>query len=138
VLATHADAEQRYASLRQLALVASQSALQADYPQLRLTGVDHAALAAFGGWQAHEKRRVDWDWISGYRQFRFRYPKRFEAAMWHGTALQSLSLGRPTYNGTALRLDFVEAAPAGREVAVFPILLVAMRTYADMLGRQTV
>ncbi len=104
------------------------------YSQLRLTTLDHATLKAAESWSGHPKRRVDWDWIGSYSSLKYRYPKRFEAAVWYRGKLNGLSIGRPTYNGGSLRLDFIEASPVDREIAVFDIIVVAMRTYADMLG----
>ena len=53
----------------------------------------------------------------------------------NGNGYISLTLGRPTYYGTALRLDFIEANPEKpKDIAVFPIVLFAMIVYAEALG----
>ncbi|OZG72939.1 hypothetical protein BTA51_13340 [Hahella sp. CCB-MM4] len=134
MLATHMDAERRYGKIRQETLKAAESVICGDYPQLKLTTLDLATLRAADAWACHPCRRVDWDWMGSYGAIKFRYPKRFEAAVWYKEKLNGLSLGRPTYNGGSLRLDFVEASPLNREIAIFDIIVVAMRTYADMLG----
>ena len=137
--ATHIDAERRYSEIRSKALSASEAVLNRKLPELKLSRINKAALEAFKAWENHPKRRVDWDWFNDYGHFKFRYPKRFEAAVWHKNKLASLTLGRPTYpRGTALRLDFIEASPFDREIAVFAIVIVAMRTYADMLGAKEI
>jgi hypothetical protein len=78
---------------------------------------------------------VGWDWFDGYSIFRFRHPKRFELALWGGSDLHALSLGRPTYNGNHLRLDLVEAQPRdlGPRPPVLPDILVAYVIYARLL-----
>ncbi len=56
-------------------------------------------------------------------------------AIWHKKSLASLTLGRPTYNGTALRLDFIEANPENiEELKIFSVALFSMMTYAEALG----
>jgi hypothetical protein len=134
MLATHTDAEQRYSVLRKDALRASEGVLKQDYPDLRLTTIDTMTLNAARQWEKYPNRKVDWDWLGHYPAFRFRYPKRFEVAVWYKKKLNCLSLGRPTYTGTALRLDFIEGSPAKREIAVFEVVITAMLTYGKMLG----
>jgi hypothetical protein len=134
MLATHLEAEQRYGILRNNALRASEQELRLEYPELRLTTIDSAALQASRAWSELPGRRVNWDWRASMPAFRFRYPKRFEVAVWYRRQLNCLSIGRPTYAGTALRLDFIEGSPAKREIAVFEVVLVAMFTYAKLLG----
>ena len=134
MLSTHLDAERRYNQIRRETLKAAESQIRRTYLHLRLTLFDATVLNAAQVWKTHPKRRVSWDWFSGYQSFKFRHPKRFEAAVWYKDKLNGLSLGRPTYNGSSLRLDFIEASPEDREIAVFDIIVVAMRTYADMLN----
>lgn len=134
MLATHADAEKRYDVIRRETLKAAENLVRRNYPQLRLTTIDAATLNAADAWSNNPTRRVNWDWLSSYNSIKFRHPKRFEAAVWYKGQLNGLSLGRPTYNGSSLRLDFIEASPVDRELAVFEIIIVAMRTYADLLG----
>lgn len=138
MLATHIDAEKRYQSIRETALAASEGILKKEYAELKLTIINQTALSASQQWEGHNKRHVDWDWFNSYGAFKFRYPKRFEVAVWHKNKLASLTLGRPTYHGSSLRLDFIEASPSEREIAVFEIVIVAMRVYADMLGAREI
>lgn len=135
MLASHQDAERRYHFFRQAVVDEVARELAARSQGLRVTLITAAALAHAGDWRQNAFRRVDWDWLQGYRVFRFRHPKRFEMALWQGGQLLSLSLGRPTYNGRRARLDLVEANPAHTgEPRIFPIVLLAIATYADMLG----
>jgi hypothetical protein len=83
---------------------------------------------------------VGWDWAAGYSVFRFRHPKRFELAAWEQGTLMALSLGRPTYNGNHLRLDFVEAQPRslGPRPALFDDVLVAYNVYGRLLNAKQI
>ncbi|MCW8127377.1 hypothetical protein [Microbulbifer halophilus] len=132
MLATHMDAERRYDLLRKASLRAIASQLDsARGLELRL--IDQKALSKAGEWSLFPERKVDWEW-SNYHDFRLRYPKRFELALWHRSQLASLSLGRPTYSATGLRLDFIEKNPRVEDIKVFQITLAAMNVYADTLG----
>ena len=134
MLATHVDVERRHDRIRRETLKATENIIQKNYPQLKLTTLNAHCLKATENWKGHPKRRVDWEWPDSYGELKFRYPKRFEAAVWYKGKLNGLSIGRPTYNSGSLRLDFIEVSPGDREIAVFDIIVVAMRTYADMLG----
>ncbi len=102
MLATHLDAERRYNEIRKTAL----RAISSQVPQgllLDFKLINEAALTASKKWALSSERLIDWNWVKGYRTFKFRYPKRFELALWYKNKLVSLSLGRPTYAGTSLR-----------------------------------
>ncbi len=133
MLATHFDAERRYNEIRKTALRAISAQIS---PSLSLDFklIDEKALIASEKWDFSSDRLVDWNWNDGYKNFRFRYPKRFELALWHKNKLASLSLGRPTYAGTSLRLDVIERSPEEREIKVFPAVIAAMAVYASALG----
>lgn len=136
MLATHRDAEDRYTQIRKAVIeqVNNDFANRGEKNnKARL--FDEAALSQTKNWSSSPKRRVDWDWIEGYGAFKFRYPKRFEMALWHGGKLASLTLGRPTYTGARMRLDFIEACPTKpTDLKVFEISLFAIGTYAQALG----
>ena len=72
--------------------------------------------------------------------FRRRYPKRFEVAIWDASSLIGVSLGRPTYAGQHLRLDIIEARPRslGPRSAVLPDVLLAYTVYAQMLDAKSI
>lgn len=135
--ATHLDAEQRYNGTRNTVIFATQQRLQQDsaYRAIRLAQIDRAALIAAKQWELSPNRHTDWNWFEGYSAFRFAHPKRFELAIWENNELISLTLGRPTYHGTAMRMDFLEAAPdyEGR-IKIFPIAFLALMAYARALG----
>lgn len=137
MLATHLNAERRYHEIRKTALRAiSGQVSPASHLDFRL--VDDKALSASQVWSESKQRLVAWDWFANYGAFKFRYPKRFELALWHKNNLESLSLGRPTYHGTGMRLDFIEGNPNHREVKVFPVVMAAITTYAEALGANEV
>lgn len=134
MLATHQDAEKRYGAIRTKVLAVAESMLKGNFPGLQLKTIDTEALKAVEGWAGHPGRRVNWDWAESYPELCFRHPKRFECAIWNRGQLNGLSLGRPTYRGGSLRLDFVEATPGDKDIPVMDVVVVAMQTYADMLG----
>ncbi|WP_444910467.1 hypothetical protein [Microbulbifer sp. TRSA005] len=134
MLATHQDAERRYGAIRTQVLAVAEELVKVDYPGLKLTTINEAVLRAAKGWESHPNRRINWDWTEVYPEIKFRYPKRFECAVWNRESLDVLSFGRPTYTSGSLRLDFVEASPVKRKHSVFNIIIVAMRTYAEVLG----
>ena len=99
--------------------------------------IDVSALNASKKWNNSSHRKVDWDWVSGYDTFKFRYPKRFEMALWHNRQLISLSLGSPSYQGTKLRLDYIEANPdKPADLKVFQSTFIAMVAYAQAIGAE--
>ncbi len=133
MLATHFDAEKRYCEIRKTALNAISSQVPSSL-SLKFRLIDKESLNASKQWAHTSERLVDWDWVEGYSSFKFRYPKRFELALWHKNKLVSLSLGRPTYTGTSLRLDVIEGSPEEREIKIFPAVIAAMAVYATALG----
>lgn len=141
MLATHLDAEQRYELLRKQALQVTTETIQAQGVHgLKLTTINAEALTASKRWERSKIRQVDWDWVDGYGAFKFRYPKRFEMALWESRQLIGLSLGRPTYQGTALRLDFVEASPIdlGDRPAIIEFVLLGYDIYARLLNAKQI
>lgn len=141
MLATHADAERRYSELRKIALKVTQDSLQGqNITNINLSTITNEALVASRSWNKSKVRRVDWDWINGYNMFRFRYPKRFEMAIWNYKKLIGLSMGRPTYQGSALRLDVVEAAPSdlGDRPSIFDTILLGYGVYARMINAKQI
>ena len=136
MLATHRDAEERYTIIRQAVIdEVNKEFLRANQNSFKAKLIDHSALSQSQIWGLSQKRRVDWDWVIGYGAFKYRHPKRFEMALWHNGTLVSLSLGRPTYSGTKLRLDFIEGNPdKPPSVKVFHPTFLAMVGYAQALG----
>jgi len=137
MLATHIDAERRYNDIRKTGLRAVSSQVSSGL-SLEFKLINEAALTASRKWALSSDRLVDWDWIEGYKNFKFRYPKRFELALWHKSKLVCLSLGRPTYAGNSLRLDVIEGSPEEREIKVFPAVIAAMTVYAYALAAKEI
>jgi hypothetical protein len=81
-------------------------------------------------------RQVSFDWKAYLHQYRKVCPKRFELAVWYNGRLESLSLGRPSYKGTRLRLELIERVPSNSSLRgrVFPITEIALIAYANLLG----
>lgn len=136
MLATHMDAEQRYTKIRQAVFEElNKELLRSEQRIFRAGLIDSAALSQSRLWNLSSRRKVNWDWVEGYSAFRFRHPKRFEMALWYNNTLASLSLGRPTYQGARLRLDFIEGNPdKPSHVKVFEPTFLAMVAYAHALG----
>ncbi|MGI9279843.1 MAG: hypothetical protein ACR2PX_09450 [Endozoicomonas sp.] len=136
MLATHRDAENRYSIIREAVLdQVNQDFANRGEINNRVKLIDNTALTQSKNWDYSSKRRVDWDWVEGYANFKFRYPKRFEMALWHSGKLASLTLGRPTYTGQRMRLDLIEACPEKpADLKVFEISLFAIGIYAETLG----
>ncbi len=136
MLATHQDAENRYTRIRQTVLdEVNKNLAHSKQRKLKATLINQSALNHADKWSYSSNRRVDWEWFKGYASFRFRYPKRFEMALWHGNSLASLSLGRPTYRGSKMRLYFLEGNPdKSKDIKVFEHNFLAIAGYAQVLG----
>ncbi|WP_444995438.1 hypothetical protein [Aliikangiella sp. IMCC44359] len=136
MLVTHRDAENRYTKIRQAVLdEVNKDLVHSKHGKLKATLINQSALAQADKWSYSSNRRVDWEWFKGYSSFRYRYPKRFEMALWHGNSLTSLSLGRPTYRGSKMRLDFLEGNPdKSKDIKVFEHNFLAISTYTQVLG----
>lgn len=102
---------------------------------IHLKGVDNSALIASKAWEIDPQRKLDWDWNFANR-YTFRYPKAFDLTVWAQNTLCSLALGRPSYNGTFMRLDFIEKAPSNCPFSsdMVGITLLAYETYATLIG----
>jgi hypothetical protein len=141
MLATHVDAERRYDKLRNMALKATEETLQEQkINNIRLTTITLEALNATKLWERSSIRQVNWNWLDGHSSFKFRYPKRFEIALWQANQLIGLSMGKPTYSGTALRLDVIEAAPSdlGNRPSIFEMVILAYGVYARLINAKQI
>lgn len=141
MLATHLDAELRYSIIRKEALNAATEILSnQNGPSIILSEINSQALNASKEWQKSKTRIKNWDWVEGYAVFKFRYPKRFEMALWESKKLIGLSMGRPTYQGTALRLDVVEASPSdlGDRPSIFETVLLGYGIYARLINAKQI
>lgn len=134
---THRDAERRYSDFREVARDSVNRRLPyPDKNKISLRGIDDRALTESGKWELMRDRQVDWPWMGGYRNYSYSYPKRFELAIWYNDLLCSLSLGRPSYMGSRLRLEFIESRPEEHPLRgrVTPIVVSVAEVYAVLIG----
>jgi len=132
-LPSRIEADRRYDKIRALTLEVAQRSVDG---QFRLTTITSQALQATQTWDSSALRKYDWDWVKNYGFYRANYPKRFEIAVWEQSQLSAISLDRPTYNATGLRLDVVEAMPRdlGNRSNVFDVIILAYEIYARMIN----
>jgi hypothetical protein len=87
---------------------------------------------------ACSRPRAEWSWLEASKKYTKRYPKRFEFAIWYRNKLCGLSYGRPSYAGTRMRIELIEAAPrVGNPLGsrrVVPITIMSATAYAGILG----
>lgn len=135
MLATHAGAVKRYDVIRDDARKAAKDSLPSHLRTLELAKVDAKAITAFRIWEDDSSRKVDWDWAFAAR-YSARYPKSFDLSVWAGNKLLSLTLGRPTFKGTSMRMDFIERSPRHSIYSgeLFSVSLLAYETYARLIG----
>lgn len=131
---SHIEAEKRYGEIRDIAIQTAQQFIEAK--DFTLSKITREALIETKKWQSSKIRKYNWDWLAEIQYYRSVYPKRFEVALWHNSNLVGISIGRPTFNATGMRLDVVEASP--RDIsdrpAVFDKIILAYEIYARMLG----
>ncbi|MFK5912937.1 MAG: hypothetical protein QM484_01065 [Woeseiaceae bacterium] len=132
---SHLKVIQRYEEPRKKARELAKKALPAHLKGLKLAPVDNAALVAFRALNKEAQRTVDWDWNFASK-YCTRYPKSFDLSVWNGNSLCSLSLGRPTYRGTEMRLDFIEKFTNNPAYSgsMFGVSLLAFEAYAKVIG----
>jgi hypothetical protein len=138
---THLNAEKRYEQYRQESRIQAQAALPAKFKNtVKLSPIDQKAIIQSNLWEKSALREVDWNWKLGHRIYSKRYPKRFELAIWYQNILCGLSLGRPSYAGSRLRLDFAERAPENCPIRgyVMQLTLLGAESYALSIGADEV
>lgn len=141
MLATHIDAETRYRAYRNEVRRYVKNALPyGDANAIILSDIEQRALIQARLWNAIPERKVSFDWETNYSIYQRRYPKRFELAIWYQNRLESLALGRPSYNGTRVRLELVERVAVNSMLKgkVFAITELALIAYAELLGADEV
>ena len=134
---THAQAISKYEEYRKNARSIAKESLPGFLKKLSLEGIDQKALTAFRTWQDSPDRMVEWDWTFANR-YCVRYPKAFDLAVWNQNTLLSLTLGRPTFKGQSMRLDFIERAPQHSVYAgyLFTVSQIAYETYGRLIGAE--
>ena len=125
------DLEYRYGKLRRQSIELANQALIT--PNVKLSLVDSQAYTAFERWEFHPDRKVDWDWPGSWGIWKKNFPKRFECATWNNDKLIGFAMGRPTYQATGLRLDFIEKSPEATE-SHLDLSYLALYAYATLLG----
>ena len=102
-----------------------------------LTGIDFKARTQASAWHSSPFRKVDWPWMKSVGNYAWLNPKRFELAIWYKDQhLSGLALGRPTWSGNKLRLDFIEASPEKNALTglVTDITIIAAVAHATAIG----
>lgn len=139
--ATHLDAENKYKSYRsEVQKHVKESLPYGDSKNIILTDITTAALNQSRLWNLIPERKVDFDWEFDSKEYRKRHPNRFELAIWYQNRLESLSLGRPSYNDSRVRLELTERIAGnsmlkGRSFAITELALIA---YANLLGAEEI
>ena len=129
------DVRNRYDDLKNQAREIANDALPSYLKNLSLESIGSKAVISSKSWGVNTDRMVDWDW-SFSKSYCSRYPKSFDLAIWNKNTLLSLSLGRPTYMGKSIRLDFIERTPntdlySGQ---IFTIARISYETYGRLIG----
>lgn len=104
--------------------------------QISLGEFDIKCEKALRSWQRSLARKIDWDWNLVQKKYRSE-PRRFELAIWHRDfILCGASIGKPTYGGGKLRLDFIESNPDGSPLdgRTADISILAGTAYARAIG----
>ncbi|MCP4490600.1 MAG: hypothetical protein GY820_25285 [Gammaproteobacteria bacterium] len=132
---SHLNTIHRYDESRKQARELAWKGLPPRLKRLKLAPVNNIALIAFSLITNEIERSVDWDWNFASQYCR-RYPKAFDLAVWNGNSLCSLSLGRPTYKGTEMRLDFIEKFTNNPVFSggMFGVSLIAYEAYGKVIG----
>lgn len=145
---THRTTENQYEAIRDKAraiaiesfpLVMTNSAGQGINVRsaVSLTGINFKARTQANTWHGSAFRRVDWPWMKSVGNYAWLNPKRFEVAIWYKDLyLSGLALGRPTWSGNKLRLDFIEASPEKNALTglVTDITIIAAVAHATAIG----
>lgn len=137
---SHQVTEQKYEIFRAQSREIAEKTLPSDLKGVvGLTSITSHALAQAKQWEDSSERPDDatWSWSEGTKQYCYSHPKRFDLAVWYAKAqLCGLSIGKPTYSGSGMRLDIIEGAPNVHPLKrrVVPISIAAFETYADLIG----
>lgn len=144
--ATYKMVWNRYDELRDMALevaheqlpqiIKGHKGISIHRSDIELRGLDFPTFQKLSRWEEFGRRVADWDWNEVRKKYKC-HPKRFELSIWHRkTFLCGASIGRPTWSGNKLRLDFIEASPAGSKLsgAIADIVILTGKVYAKAIG----
>ncbi len=142
----YTQVKSRYEILRQMAREVVHEDLASVMPNkygaailksnISLDGLTFQCLKELRKWEKNGLRRVAWDWDTVQKKYRT-HPKRFELSIWHKELfLCSASIGKPTWSGGKLRLDYLESAPQGTPLdgLITDITIAAGVAYARAIG----
>ncbi|HCZ9307338.1 TPA: hypothetical protein O4G77_004302 [Vibrio alginolyticus] len=80
-------------------------------PQVKLAPINTLAMAAYKRWgNMRTPPNGGWDWSSWVAHYRERHHKRFEAAIWYGSTLCGLCLGKLSEKNVHVRLEILEGS----------------------------
>ena len=136
--AAFAYAHERYAALRHAAYAATLRGMAGISRETILTPLSPHAVEAFQlQWRrAHWTGAGGWPWTLLARRFA-RKPRAFHAALWHGSVLCGLCVGRVSKGRNHLTLHYLESSPdPGHPLRslVTPIMFEAALQYALAVG----
>lgn len=103
---------------------------------ISLSGLNFQTFEKLAEWEDQGSRVADWDWRKVRKHYRT-HPKRFELAILHNKLfLAGASIGRLTWSGNKLRLDFIEANPTGSPLTglITDIVILSAEVYAQAIG----
>jgi len=136
---SYASTIKKYDLYRKEAREITKNALPEYLEKLMLNGIDLKAITAFKTWKDAPERKVDWDWTFASR-YCAKYPKAFDLSVWSGNTLLSLTLGRPTYRGASIRMDFIERTSRLTIYSgeLFGVSQLAYETYGRLIGAESI
>jgi len=142
--ASHLSTENKYHELRSSSRLVAKNSLPLNLSEMvGLKSVDSIALVHAKRWEDSLSRNDDanWSWSEGFRKYAYRHPKRFDLAIWYANSqLCGLSLGKPTFSGSRLRLDILEGSPDWHPLKgkIVELTVLAAKTYAASIGADQV
>ena len=82
-------------------------------PGVKLTPINNEALKQNLEWKSSDRKPPNggWDWDSWVSDYRRKHHKRFEAAIWYGSTLCGLCLGKASERNIHVRLEVLEGSP---------------------------
>ncbi len=107
---SYAEYKDKYNRLRMA--VYSELPKSINMPGVKLTPINSIALSKHQDWPNSDRQPPNggWEWSSWVSNYREKYPKRFEAAIWFGDTLCGLLLGKMSDKNVHIRLEVLEAS----------------------------